>query len=218
MATIVFAQDVDPIHGSRSGNTFSTGQAGPYVKRRPSPINPGHTHRLTNRSILSAAGKYYWPLTNAQKKPWIAWALRQGYTPPFTDAWYQLGYAGFCHVEVNARIAGDPFYLVPPADLPHIGVTFTNLTRIDKNTIRATFNPSPAGPTNRIFLRQTLPTPGVRNWDVANGYIAEISALNPTSPHDFTTHFQHAPGAHCRYWTGTQENTGRRSTEDRWDL
>jgi len=218
MATIVFGYEVDPIAGSRHGNTFGKSQAGHSVKKRPSPINHQTTDRMKLRTILSAAGTYFWGLTNAQKKAWAVWAEHQGIPKPFSVGMYQWGHAGFCTVEVNARIAGDSFYIAPPNDLPHDGVTFTNLLRIDKDTIRATFNPSPAGAANRIFLRQTLPAAGIRRLDQANGYIAEISALNPASPYDFTTHFQHLTGWSCRYWTGTQENTGRRSTEDLWDL
>jgi len=131
---------------------------------------------------------------------------------------YQWGNAGFISVQVNARLAGDSFYVIPPDIEPPEPLDFTDLIRIDKDTIRATFNPSPAGPDHRIFLRQTLPTPGAPTGDQTNGYIAEVSALNPASPYDFTTHFQHLAGWHCRYWTGTQEDTGRRSDEDLWDL
>jgi len=218
MANIVFLPGIDEIIGSRQGLTFDRSQAGNYVKKRPTPINHQTNDRMKLRSILRATNAYFWAMTTAQKTAWGTWAKNNGITGPYGMTKHQAGCAGFFAVELNARLAGDPFYIVPPGNLPLAGVTFTNLARIDKDTIRATFNPSPAGLNNRIYLRQALPGPGFRRWAPADGYIAERSDLNPASPYDFTTHFQHLTGWNCRYWTGTQENTGRRSTEDLWDL
>ncbi|KKN03868.1 hypothetical protein LCGC14_1103450 [marine sediment metagenome] len=218
MAILVYDPTVDPIEKSLNGLTFGKSKGGIVVRRRPSPVNHQTTPRMTNRAILSTAAKFFWPLTNDQKKAWMVWGNANGIVKPFAQGPYQLANAAFLTVEVNALTAGDPLYIIPPGNLPLPGVTFTDLTRIDKNTIRATFNPSPAGPSDRIFLRQTLPNPGFREWKIIDGYIAENSALNPTSPYDFTTHFQHLSGWNCRYWTGTQETTGRRSVETIWDL
>lgn len=218
MATIVFLPDITPITGSRRGVTFDVSQAGPYAKKRPSPINHQTNPRMKNRALLKEANQYFWNLTFLQRMLWGGWGSDNGIEGPYGAHGQQGGCAAFFTVQLNARLAGDPFYPDIPGPLPLPGVTFTNLTRIDKDTIRATFNPSPAGAANRIFLRQTLPGPGVRRWSAADGYIAEVSGLNPASPYDFTTHFQHLAGWHGRYWTGTQEDTGRRSIEDLWDL
>lgn len=218
MANIAYLDGVDPIVGSRQGAHFDCSQAGPFCSRRSSPVNNQTTARMKLRSLLKATNQYFWNLTPAQRTAWATWAAAQGITGPQGQTTHQAGCAGFFTVQLNARLAGDPFYIIPPGNLPLPGVNFTNLVRIDKDTIRATFNPSPAGANHRIFLRQTLPGPGFRRWSPADGYIAQISALNPTSPHNFTTHFQHLTGWNCRYWTGTQENTGRRSTEDLWEL
>ncbi|MBA7700926.1 hypothetical protein ES703_109652 [subsurface metagenome] len=218
MATIVFLEDVPPITGSRRGVTFDVSQAGSIAKRKPSPVNHQTNLRMKIRTLLKATNQYYWNLTAGQRTAWATWAQANDIPGPWGQKKHQQGCAGFFTVELNARIAGDPFYPNPPGNLPLPGVTFTALTRIDKDTIRATFNPSPAGADDRIYLRQTLPGPGYRRWSVYDGYIAETSPLNPTSPYDFTTHFQHLTGWNCRYWTGTQEDTGRRSDEDLWDL
>ena len=218
MAVIVFANGIDPITGSRRGVTFDVSQAGSIAKRKPSPVNHQTTDRMKVRAILKATNEYFWNLTHLQKMLWGGWADDNGIQGPYSYSGYQWGCAGFFAVELNAALAGDPFYPNPPGPLPLPGVTFTNLIRLDKDTIQATFHPSPAGLTNRIYLRQGRPGPGVRRWSVYDGYIAEVSPLNPASPYDFTTHFQHPIGWHGRYWTGTQEDTGRRSTEDLWDL
>ncbi len=218
MATIVFLEDVTPITGSRKGITFDVSQAGAIAKRKPSPVNHQTTHRMKIRTLLKATNEYYWNLTAQQRVAWGEWGAANEIDGPYTYEPHQWGCAAFFAVQLNARIAGDPFYPNPPGPLPLPGVTFTNLTRIDKDTIRATFNPSPAGAANRIYLRQCKPGPGYRRWSVYDGYIAQTSPLNPNSPYDFTTHFQHLAGWHCRYWTGTQEDTGRRSDEDLWDL
>ena len=218
MATIVFLDGIDPITGSRRGTTFDVSQAGLIAKRRPSPVNHQTNLRMKIRTLLKATNQYFWNLTPQQKRAWRTWAWTNDIDGPWHFYGNQKGCAAFFTVELNARIAGDPFYPDPPGNLPLPGVTFTNLTRIDKDTIRATFNPSPASAANRIYLRQTLPGPGYRRWSKYDGYIAQISPLNPASPYDFTTHFQHLTGWNCRYWTGTQEDTGRRSDEDLWDL
>ncbi len=218
MATIVFLPQQDAITGSIKGVTFDVSQAGPIAKRRPSPCNSQTNDRMRLRSILKATNAYYWTLTPEQMFNWAVWTANNVSLPPFGMDQRIAGCYGFFTVELNARLAGDPFYANPPGNLPLPGVTFTALQRIDKDTIRATFNPTPAGANDRIFLRQTLPGPGYRRWSFYDGYIAETSPLNPTSPYDFTTHFQHLAGWNCRYWTGTQEDTGRRSDEDLWDL
>jgi len=218
MATIVFLDGINPITGSRRGVTFDVSQAGSIAKRKPSPVNHQTTHRMKIRALLKATNEYFWNLTNQQQLDWGWWAVLNGIRGPYRARLSQAGCAGFFAVELNARIAGDPFYPNPPGNLPLPGVTFTDLTRIDKDTLRATFNPSPAGAQNHIYLRQGRPGPGVRRWSIYDGYITEPSPLNPASPYDFTTHFQHLTGWHGRYWTGTQEDTGRRSTEDLWDL
>lgn len=218
MANIVFLDGIEEIIGSRRGVTFDRAQAGNYAKKRPSPINHQTPARMQLRSILRLANAYYWSLTAAQRQVWADWGQTNGITGPYGMRKDQQGCAAFYAVQINARLAGDPFYVTPPGNLPLPGVTFTNLARIDQNTIRATFNPSPSGITNRIYLRQGTPGPGYRRWSQADGYIAERSDFNVTSPYDFTTRFQHLADWHCRYWTGTQEDTGRRSIEDLWDL
>ncbi|MBA7687107.1 hypothetical protein ES703_95567 [subsurface metagenome] len=218
MATIVFLEDVIPIVGCRRGVHFDCSQAGPFASKRSSPINHQTNDRMKLRTILKATNAYYWKLNNVQQLAWGVWAIANGITGPWGMAKHQAGCAGFFALQLNARLAGDPFYPNPPGNIPIPGVTFTNLQRIDKDTIRATFNPSPSGLVNRIYLRQALPGPGVRRWSKADGYIAERSAFNVVSPYDFTTHFQHLAAWNCRYWTGTQEDTGRRSTEDLWTL
>jgi len=218
MANIVFLPGIEEFVGSKYGVTFDKSQAGNYAKKRPSPINHQTNDRMEVRSFLKAANQYFWNLTAAQRTAWGTWAANNSITGPFGMSKHQAGCAGFFAVQLNARLAGDPFYVVPPGNLPLVGVTFTALTWIDKDTIRATFNPTPAGANNRIYLRQAVPGPGNRRWSRADSYVTERSAVNPVSPYDFTTHFQHLTGWNCRYWTGTQETTGRRSTETLFDL
>ena len=218
MATIVFLDGIDEIKGHRKGIQFDISQAGNIAKKRTCAVNRQTNLRMKVRSLLKATNKYFWNLAPWKWVAWHNWAVNNGIADDWGNAHTQRACAAFFSVELNARLAGDPSYDLPPGNLPLGGVTFTNLVRIDNHTIRATFNPTPAGAANRIFLRQSLPGPGHKNWKAVDGYIAEISDLNPVSPYDFTTHFQHLAGWHGRYWTGTQEDTGRRSTEDLWSL
>lgn len=218
MATIVFTDPADEFAGSIRGLTFDKSQAGPYVKRRPAPVNHQTNKREKTWALIRTANTYFWAMTNAQKTAWSNWAAANSIGGPWGSTGHQRGYAGFFTVQLNASIAGDPLYIPPPGNLPLIGVTFTSLTRISDTITRADFNPSPAGTNNRVFLRQALPGPGVKRWAKGDGYIAQISGLNPTSPIFFLNHFPLRPTWHGRYWTGTQENTGRRSAEDLWDL
>ncbi len=96
--------------------------------------------------------------------------------------------------------------------------TWQTFTRIDTDTVRATFIPSANWNQKRIYLRQALPGPGVRRWCPADGYVVSYSPPNPNSPFDFTVKFQHLAGWHGRYWTGTQRLCGCRSAEELWDL
>ncbi len=218
MATIVFLPDIDEIIGSRRGLTFDKSQAGNYVKKRPSPINHQTNLRMKYRSILWAANDFFWNLNQGQMNLWAIFAENSGIGGPWGMKKNQQACAGFFSCAVNAEIAGDGFPPVPGSPVPIGGVTFTNLVQIDKDTVRATFNPSPAGAQNRIYLRQALPGPGYRRWSAADGYIAEYSPMNPNSPFDFSTKFQHLTGWNGRYWCGTQNNFGGRAIQTLFDI
>lgn len=218
MAVIVYDPSVDPILDSRQGVTFSLSQAGATARRRSSPINHQTDDRQTNRVILSTVGKFFWAMDNVQKGAWMGWANDNGMVKPFPLGPYQLANAAFLSLQVNSFTAGDALYIPPPGDIPITGVTFSALARIDQDTIRATFAPSPAGADLRIYLRQGIPGPGFKNLDQVDGYIAQYSQLNPNSTFDFTTKFQHLAGWNCRYWVGTQDDTGRRAVEQIFDL
>jgi len=218
MANIVYLDGIDPIAGSRQGVTFDKAQAGKYCKKRPSPINRQTTAKMQNQSDLKDANTFFWALSAAQKNLWRIFAANSGITGPYGMTGTQQACAGFFACALNAKKAGDGFPLVPGPPTPLVGVTFTALTWINQDTVRATFTPSPAGANTRIFLRQALPGPGIRRWSKVDGYIAEYSAKNPNSTFDFTTKFQHLNGWYGRYWLGTQNTFGGRSTEALFDL
>ncbi len=218
MATIVFADGVAEIKGSRRGLTFDVSQAGNYVKKRPSPINSQTNDRMITRRNLKEANAFFWALMMGQKILWTTFATNAGITGPYGSAGLQRGCAGFFSCAMNARAAEDPFPVAPGAVPPIVGPTITALVRIDKNTIRATFNPSPIGAQKRIYLRQALPGPGVRRWSAADGYIAEYSPTNANSTFDFTPKFSHLTGWFGRYWVGTQNIQGGRSVETQFDI
>lgn len=218
MATIVFADGVDEIVGSRRGITFDKSQAGPYAKKRPSPINPQTNPRMILRRNLKETNDFYWALNVGQKTLWTTFATNAGITGPYGSAGVQRGCAGFFSCAINARAAGDPFPVAPGAVPPIVGPAITALDRIGKDTIRATFNPSPIGAQKRIYLRQALPGPGIRRWSAADGYIADYSPKNANSPFDFTTTFQHITGWNGRYWVGTQNVQGGRAVETMFDI
>ncbi len=218
MATIVFLQDVDEFAGSRKGLTFDKSQAGPYVKKRPSPINNQTNPRMLLRRSLKAANAFFWALTAGQKNAWAILAAASGITGPFGMTGHQAGCAMFFALQINSNAAGDGFYANHPPHNPIIPPTNQTLTQIDQTTIRTTFTPAPQWPSIRIYLRQALPGPGVRRWSPVDGYIAEYSELSPASPHDFTPHFSHRSGWHGRYWLGTQRTCGCRSAETLFDL
>lgn len=170
------------------------------------------------RRILKETNAYFWNLTAAQRTAWATYAEAEGISGPWGMKKHQQGCAAFFYVQLNARISGEIFRPVPPGIGPLPGFNPLNLTRIDKDTIRATFLPSPLPGSQRLYLRQALPGPGVRRWSAADGYIAEYSPRNPNSPYDFTTKFQHLTGWHGRYWLAAQNAKGRRSVETMYDL
>lgn len=170
------------------------------------------------RRNLYNANNFFWALNAGQKILWQTFAAASGITGPYGSTGVQQACAGFFACALNAFTAGDGFPVAPGVPTPIISVPFTGLTRIDKDTVRATFFPAPIGAQRRIYLRQALPGPGVRRWSAADGYIAEYSATNANSPFDFTTKFQHLTGWHGRYWLGTQNLFGGRSVETEFDL
>lgn len=218
MAIIDYLDGVAPIQGSRRGVTFDVSQAGPIAKRKAMPINPQTNLRNQYRLIIKNANDFFWALNAGQKNLWKTFGIASGITGPWGMGGNQLACASFFHCAVNAYFAGDGYPVVPGPPVPVVGVTFSALVRIDNTTIRATFLPNPAGANNRIYLRQALPGPGVRRWGPADGYISEYSAKNPNSTFDFTPRFDHLAGWHGRYWAGTQNAFGGRSTELLFEL
>ncbi len=218
MAVIVYLEGINVIKGSRRGVTFDVSQASWIVKRKPSPTNPSGQARNRTRSILKDCNTFFWALNMGQKALWSTFGGLSGITGPYGANGLQRACAAFFACAVNSFTAGDGFPVAPGPALPIVGVTFTNLLRIDKDTVRATFNPSPAGASKRIYLRQALPGPGVRRWEPFDGYIAQYSPMNPNSTFDFTTKFQHLAGWHGRYWLGTQNSLGGRAVETLFDL
>lgn len=218
MATIDFLDGIDPITGSRRGVTFDVSQAGPTAKKRPAPVNTQTNRRLELRSIMHATNQYYWNLTPAQKAAWSAWGAANGITGPYGCAGVQRGCAAYFKLLIRARMAGDPFYNNPPNGIPVAGVTITNLIRIDENTIRTTFNPSPAGANNRVGMMQTIPRAAAAGSFCEFPWCDGFTGLNGTSPHDFTPYFTHRAGLQVIYRIGTQDVWGRRSTLDEYVL
>lgn len=218
MATITFLNGIDPITGSRRGVTFDVSQAGSIAKRRPSPVNHQTTLRMFIRKLLKETNAYFWNLTAAQRTAWTVYAEAEGIPGPWGMKQHQQGCAGFFYLQLNARIAGDPFYIVPPLNGPLPNWTPLTLTRINKDTIRATFLPSPLQGARRLYLRQAIPGPGVRRWSTYDSYVVEYSPVAVNSPYDFTTKFQHLTGWHGRYWLGAQNVKGRRGIEKLFDL
>lgn len=218
MATIVFDDPAAEFAGSRRGLTFDKSQAGAYVKKRPSPINHQTTPRMQTRLWLKEANQFFWDLNMGQKTLWEVFAAASGITGPYGATGVQQACAGFFACALNAQATGDGYPTAPGPPVPIVGVTFTALVRIDKDTVRATFNPSPIGGQKHIYLRQALPGPGIRRWSAADGYIAEYSIHNVNSPHDFTTKFQHLAGWNGRYWCSTQNDFGGRAVEAQFDL
>ncbi len=218
MAIISYLPDVDEINGSRRGLTFDVSQAGPIVKRRPSPVNHQTNLRMVIRLYLRQTNAFYWNLTAGQKTNWGILAAAEGVTGPYGMTKWQAGCAMFFKIALNALIAGDGLYANHPPHNPVTPPTWLTVNRIDKDTIRVTFIPSAQWLQKRIYLRQSKPGPGFRNWNQYDSYIAEYSELSPGSPHDFKTHFQHLTGWHGRYWLGTQRTCGHRSAETQYDL
>ena len=218
MAIIAYLDDVDPIQGSRRGITFDVSQAGPIAKRRASPTNPQTQQRNEYRKILRAANNFFWALSFGQKINWTVYASNAGITGPYGSLSVQRACAAFFSCAINAFIADGEFPINPGPPPPIVGVTVSDLVRIDKDTVRATFFPSPAAPAHRLYIRQALPGPGVRRWGPADGYIAQYSDHAPNSPFDFTTKFTHLTGWHGRYWVGTQNHQGGRTVETQFDI
>ncbi len=218
MATIVFLDGVDVIKGSRKGLTFDVCQSGNYVKRRPSPINSQTNDRMVTRRNLKEANDFFWALNAGQKTRWITFAAAADITGPYGAGGVQAACAAFFSCAINAFNADGEFPANPGPPPPIVGVTVSDLVRIDKDTVRATFFPSPAAAAHRLYLRQALPGPGVRRWSAADGYIAQYSGHAPNSPLDFTTKFSHLTGWNGRYWVGSQNHQGGRSVETQFDL
>ncbi len=218
MAVIVYLDGVDPIQGSRMGLTFDVSQGGHIVKRKAIPINPQTDSRNEYRLLLRAANNFFWALNLGQRNLWTNFADLAGITGPHGMGGHQAGCAGFFSCAINAFMADGEFPPAPGPVPPVIGVTVNSLVRIDKDTVRATFFPSPAAAAHRLYIRQALPGPGYRRWGPADGYIAKYSDHAPNSPLDLDTKFQHLTGWHGRYWVGTQNHQGGRSVETLFEL
>lgn len=218
MAIISYLDGVDTTRNSRKGTTYDTSQAGPIVKRRPSPTNPSRNTRNLYKTYLQTANSYFWKLTWSQKLWWAVEAGINGIEGPFHMAGDHAANAAFIFLQVNVLAAGDSLYANAPGGMSIYTPSWGTVSRIDDNTIQVAFTPLASWGDYRIYLRQALPGPGYRRWARIDSFMCSYSERSPSSPHDFTTHFPHLTGWNCRYWLGCQHYTGYRSAETLIDL
>lgn len=218
MAIISPLEGIELYMNSIKGCTFDTSQAGPIVKRRPSPTNPGTNTRNKYKAILQTVNNYFWQLTWSQKLWWAVEAGINGIEAPFGGGGDLAANACFIFLQVNVMAAGDSLYANAPGGMTITTPTWGTVTRQDDHTIRVAFTPLASWSDYRIYLRQALPGPGYRRWARIDSFMCEYSERSPSSPHDFTTHFPHLTGWNGRYWLGCQHYTGYRSAETLIDI
>lgn len=188
------------------------------LRRKAGPCNRQTTPIMQNRTRLPLMHKNFDALTDPQKTGFSDWAWNNFIGDGIADRLDLHARMGYATSQLPALIAGDPPLITPTINPGFPGVNFTNCQLIDKDTIRLTFNPSPAGANFRIHLKQTLPGPGAKNPHIRDAYICGISALNAVSPQDFTTHNQHLAGWSARYYAITQHKEGPYSDPTTFDL
>ncbi len=190
------------------GSTFISRGNRFYVRRKPGPTKPRTTRQLKNITRLKQMHRYFDTLTRDQQLSYDFFAFGAGATGRMFDRFDMGARIGAAMILHPLIIAGAPLPILAPLPRVFFGFTITSVILLDKDTIRIAFNPDPAGVDWRISLHQTLPRTGRRKPKQRASRSCGFSALNPVSPVDFTTRYQHLTGWHARYFVNTRRTDG----------
>ncbi len=122
---------VETMSGSQGDNTFSTGRAGDYIRRRVDPAQPRTAAQTSLRAAFSAGSAAWRSLTEAQRTGWKNIAAGISTVGRYGQTYHPTGQQVFVGRYVNSMYLGDgpPDSDPIPVDTPpHV----TNLVLVVK--------------------------------------------------------------------------------------
>jgi len=174
--------------GSVGGLVFSHNRGGPYIRRRPIPVNPASIAQVTYRAEFVQASQLWQSRGEAGQLQWKTWALNNKIPNALGNLITLTGHQAFVQVCTWRGIAGwDYGTLTPTAPRPAPYLTFSITADIGAGDVSFVFTDTPVGATKHIVIwSAVVDSPGIKY--VKNLWkLTVISPLNQASPFSIQT-------------------------------
>lgn len=179
---------IGSISGSVGGAVFSHNRGGPYIRRRPIPVNGGDLPQSDVRDEFVKASQLWGSRTAANQAQWNTWASNNKVPNALGNLIQLTGHQAFVQICTWRGIAGwDYATAAPTAARPSPFLTYSLTGDIGAGSVTFVFTDTPVGATRHIVIwSAVVDSPGIRY--VKNLYkLTVISSLNEASPYDIQT-------------------------------
>jgi len=173
------------ISGSVGGAVFSHNRGGPYIRRRPIPVNGAGLVQSHVRDEFVKASQLWGSRGDPGQAQWNTWAANNKIPNALGNLIQLTGHQAFVQICTWRGIAGwDYGTLAPTHARPSPFLTYSLTGDIGAGTVGFVFTDSPVGAANHIVIwSAVVDSPGIRY--VKNLWkLTVISGLNQASPYD----------------------------------
>jgi hypothetical protein len=173
------------ISGSVGGVVFSHNRGGPYMRRRPIPVNGAGSSQTSARAEFVAASQMWQTRADATKAAWNTWAVNNKIPNALGNLIQLSGHQAFVQVVTWRSIAGWVVDDAAPAEpRPAAPLTYSVTADIGAGNVEVAFTPTPFAATKYLVVWTAVcDSPGITY--VKNLWkLTQISAAAVASPLD----------------------------------
>jgi hypothetical protein len=173
------------ISGSVGGAVFSHNRGGPYIRRRPIPVNGAAIPQSDTRAQFVKASQLWGSRTPANQAQWNTWAANNKIPNALGNLIQLSGHQAFVQVCTWRGIAGwDYPTAAPAAARPSPFLTYSMTADIGAGAVTFVFTDTPVGAARHVVIWSAVcDSAGIKY--VKNLWkLTTISPLNQASPLD----------------------------------
>ncbi len=143
---------IDSASGKIGEVVASTGNGGPYFRRKVTPLNPNSLYQVGVRASLVTLARMWETLTNAQVTAWNSEAslLKAKYPGGYKKK--LVGFTLFVQTNQNITLAGGAAISAPIAQVPETGLSIASVTSVGSGATTFTFGPTPVAANTAMVI------------------------------------------------------------------
>ena len=175
---------VGSISGSVGGAVFSHNRGGPYIRRRPIPVNGAGLVQSDVRDEFVKASILWGSRGAPGQAAWNTWASNNKIPNALGNLIQLTGHQAFVQICTWRGLAGWDYGTAPPTKArPSPFLTYSLTADIGAGDVSFVFTDTPVGAANHIVIwSAVVDSPGIRY--VKNLWkLTVVSALNQASPY-----------------------------------